>query len=100
MPNIDNIGFVLADQSQVAYSDFYDSFNIGLVVSVLGMHSRKPVYPSGAQHVNVAIAWDDGRNEQFIRCVPDIVAAVSQCKMSWYIASNRITVAQSAWLRS
>ena len=79
-PFIDRIGFVLADAKRVEDPEFHQSFQIGLVVSVLGMHSRKPTYPAGTKHVNCAMMWENGRDRQFDACVPDIIAALSQGK--------------------
>ena len=54
-PVLNHIGFVLADAKLVEDPEFHQSFQIGLVVSVLGMHSRKPTYPRGTKHVNCAL---------------------------------------------
>ena len=78
-PNIDGIGFVLADATPVMLNDCHVSFRIGLVVSVLGMHSRSPVYPEGTKQVNFVIAWEDARDRQFARCVPDIIVKGKCC---------------------
>ena len=78
--HIDDVGFLLVDMDQAARPDIHKSHKIGLVVSVLGMHSPTPEYPQGVQQVNCAIQWENGRNEQFAQCVPHIITAFSQGK--------------------
>ena len=78
--HIDDVGFLLVDMDQAARPDIHKSHKIGLVVSVLGVHSPTPEYPQGVQQVNCAIQWENGRNDQFDQCVPRIITALSQGK--------------------
>ena len=77
-PNIDDIGFVLATAEEVGNHQLMRDLNVGLAVSVLGQGSQPPVYPPWLPHVNFAVAWQGGREQQLMDCLPQIASALSQ----------------------
>ena len=63
-PVLDKVGFVLANADEVEKKELYETFGVGIVISVLGKHSRTPQYPTGVRVLNFAIAWEGGRKKQ------------------------------------
>ena len=63
-PALDSFGFVLANAGEVESKELYERYRVGIVVCVLGMHSRQLVYPPGVRVLNFAIAWEGGRKKQ------------------------------------
>ena len=72
------VGFWLATIDQVQDPGWVRGVGIGLMVCLLGEHSRAPKYPHGTPAVSFAVMFETGREWDLKQATPRIVSALSQ----------------------
>jgi hypothetical protein len=74
------VGFWLATIEQVQDPEFINDCGIGLVVCLLGEHSRTPKYPPGTAWISFGVMFETRRDWDLKQVLPPIVSALSQGK--------------------
>ena len=74
------VGFWLATIDQVEDPQFIHGAGIGLIVCLLGEHSKTPKYPPGTPHISFAVMFETRRDWDLKQALPPIVSALSQGK--------------------
>jgi hypothetical protein len=73
-------GFWLATIEQVQDAEFLQTGGIGLIVCLLGEHSRRPKYPPGTVWKSFSVMFESRRDWDLQHVLPSIVSALSQAR--------------------